>query len=47
MDFDQAELTYLSISRYSGTEAAPRNSSCDENGFFDGIPTCEAYLNNQ
>ena len=37
MYFDEAKLTYLSISRYDVSEVALRNSWCEENGSFNEI----------
>ena len=47
MYFDEAKLTYLSISRYDGSEVAPRNSICEENGSFNEIAAYKAYFNDQ
>ena len=45
MYFDEAKLTYLSSSRYNGSEAAPRNSICEESGSFNEIAAYKAYFN--
>ena len=47
MYFDEAKLTYLSISRYDGSEVAPRNSCCEENGSFNEIAAYKAYFDYQ